>query len=162
MILQKPFSVTQSSGADAATESILATNIQPGVTFGAWRPTYIEFTIAPNLLKAWAAADADMTIQFTKRSLAGAIARIVTYADTDLIASISLAAVASGTAANLAIVDATYFVALPPGLTIYSENIYVQVISTGTGQANIVWGRILYDLVTLSQAEALAVVASRP
>ena len=161
MILQKPFSVTQ-GGADTATETILATNIQPGVTFGAWRPSYIEFTIAPNLLKAWAAADADMTIQFTKRSLAGAIARIVTYTDTDLIASVSLAAIVSGTAANLTLADATHFVVLPPGLTIYSENIYVQVISAGTGQTNIVWGRILYELVTLSQAEALAVVASRP
>lgn len=161
MILQKPFTITQ-GGADTAAESTLATNIQPGVTFGAWRPTYIEFTIAPNLMKAWAAADADMTIQFTKRSLAGSIARIVTYADTDLIESISLAAIASGTAANLAIADATYFVALPPGLTIYSENIYAQLISAGTGQTNIVWGRIMYDLVTLSQAEALAIVASRP
>lgn len=161
MLLQKPFSVTQ-GGADTAAESTLATNIQPGVTFGAWKPTYIEFTIAPNLMKAWAAADADMTIQFTKRSLTGAIARIVTYTDTDLITSISLAAIVSGTAANLQLVDATYFVALPAGLTIYSENIYVQVISAGTGQTNIVWGRILYDLVTLTQAEALAVVASRP
>lgn len=161
MMLQKPFTVTQ-GGADTAAESTLATNIQPGVTFGAWRPSFIEFNISPNLLKAWAAADADMTIQFTKRSLTGAIARIVTYADTDLIASISIAAIASGTAANLTLVDATYFVALPPGMTIYSENIYVQVISAGTGQTNIVWGRILYELVTLSQAEALAVVASRP
>lgn len=161
MIFQKPFTITQGA-PDNAAESTLATNIQPGVTFGAWRPTYIEFTIAPNLMKVWAATDADMTIQFTKRSLASSIARIVTYSDTDLIESISLAAIASGAAANLAVVDSTYFVTLPPGLTIYSENIYAQLISAGTGIANIVWGRILYDLVTLSQAEALAIVASRP
>lgn len=161
MMLQKAFTVTQ-GGADTAAETTLATNIQPGVTFGAWRPRAIEINFPPNLVKAWAGADMDLTVQFTKRSLAGSIARLVSYTDTDLIASLNIAGIAVGTAANFAVVDTTYFLTLPEGLTIYSENIYAQLISNASGATNIVWGRILYDLVNLTQSEALAVVASRP
>jgi len=161
MIQQKPFTVTQ-GGADTAAESTLATNIQPGVTLGAWSIKGIELTLPPNLVKAYAAADADLTLQMTKRSLAGAIARLVSYTDTDLLLTFNLAVVLSGAAANLMLTETTWFISPPPELLVYSENIYMQLISTGTGATNIAWGRILYEPVTLTQAQALAVIASRP
>jgi len=161
MMTQKAFTLTQ-GGADTAAETTIATNIQPGITFSAWELAMIELTIKPDLLKAWASADADFTVQLTKRSLSGAIARIVTYTDTDLIATWNLAVNLAGTAANLQIVPATYFIALPPGVIVYSENLYMQIISTATGQTNVAWGRIMYEPIKLSQAEAFAIIASRP
>lgn len=160
-IFQKPFTVTQ-GGADTAAETTLATNIQPGITFGAWELLAIEFNISPNLLKTWTGADMDFTIQFTKRSLASSIVRLVNYADTDLIESYSMSGLAVGTAASFITQPATFFVNLPPGILVYSDSVYVQLISTGSGATNVVWGRILYDLVTLTQQQAFAVVASRP
>jgi len=160
-MFQKPFTVTQ-GGADTAAEVALSTNIQPGITYGAWELTAIEFNVSPNLMKAWTGADMDFTLQVTKRSLAASITRLVTYADTDLIASMSLAGLATGTAANFLITPATFFVSLPPGVIVYSDTVYVQCISAATGATNVVWGRILYDLITLTQAQAFAVVASRP
>lgn len=161
MLMQKPFTLTQ-GGADTAVESSLQTTIQPGITLGAWQLRAVEFTLKPSLLKAWAAADADFTIQMTKRSLSGAIARIETYTDQDLLLSFNQAVIASGTPANILVRDATWYVNLPDGIVIYSEAIYLQLITTGTGQTNSVWGRLLYEPVTLTQAEAFAIVASRP
>jgi hypothetical protein len=160
-IFQKPFTVTQ-GGADTAAETTLATNIQPGITYGGWALNAVEFTIKPDLLKAWTGADCDFTLQFTKRSLAASISRIITYADTDLILSMNMSGIATGTAANFLIQQSTFFYTFPPGLIVYSDSVYVQCISTGTGATNVVWGRILYDLITLTQAQAFAVVASRP
>jgi len=157
----KAFTITQ-GGADTAAETTIPTLIQPGITFDAWALRAIEFTISPNLMKAWASADSDFTIQLTKRSLASGIARIVTYTDTDLIASINLAAILQGTAANYEIYDATRFFVFPEGVLIYGENLYIQCISTGTGATNIVWGRILYEPQKLTAAQAMAVIASRP
>lgn len=158
---QKPFTLTQ-GGADTAAEATLTTNIQPGITYDAWELQAIEVTLKPDILKAWAAADADLTIQFTKRSLSASISRIITYTDTDLIASINLAAIASGTAANLWLQATTFLYQLPSGVIIYSEYVYGQIISAGTGQTNVAWGRLLYQPVKLSQQEAFAVIASRP
>lgn len=161
MIQQKAFVNTQ-GGADTAAETTIATLIQPGITYGAWELVGLEFTMRPTLVKAWAAADADYTLQLTKRSLTGAIVNLFTYADTDLIATWSMAAVLSGTAANLAFVDTTRYLQLPPGVIVYSENLYLHVITTGTGQTNITWGRILYNPITLTPAQAMSVIASRP
>ncbi len=155
----KAFTVTQ-GGADTAAETTIPTLIQPGITFGAWSLLAVEFTISPNLLKTWAAADMDFTLQLTKRS--GCTARIVTYTDTDLIASISMASIMSGTAATAQLVDATRVYTMPPGTIVYGENLYAQAISTGTGATNIVWGRIMYEPVTLTASQAMAVIASRP
>lgn len=161
MIQQKAFTVTQ-GGADTAAETTIPTYIQPGITFDAWELKTIEFTLKPDLLKAWASADSDFTLQFTKRSLSASISRIVTYTDTDLISSINLAAILQGTAANYTLQASTWFVNLPSGILVYGENLYTQLISTGTGATNVVWGRILYEPKRLSQSEALAIVASRP
>ena len=161
MILQKAFTLTQ-GGADTAAETTIATNIQPGITLDAWAVKAIEFTIKPDLMKAWANVDSDFTVQFTKRSLTGSIARIVTFTDTDLISSYSLAINAAGTPATLSIVPATFFLVMPADILVYSENLYAQIISTATGQTNVAWGRILYETRKLSQSEALSVVASRP
>jgi hypothetical protein len=122
----------------------------------------IEFTIKPDLVKTWASADGDFTIQFTKRSLSGSIARIITYTDTDLIASFNLALNLAGTAANLTFRETTWYLTMPPGLIVYSENIYAQIISAATGATNVAWGRIMYNPVTLTAAQAMAVIASRP
>lgn len=162
MIQQKAFTLTQ-GGADTAAETTIPTLIQPGITFGAWELVGIEFTIKPDLVKAWVNnADQDFTIQFTKRSLSGSIARIVTYSDTDLVCTFNMAANLAGTAANLQILETTFFMTLPPGIIVYSENLYGQIISTGTTQTNVAWGRILYNPVTLTAAQAMAVIASRP
>lgn len=161
MIQQKAFSVTQ-GGADTAAETTLTTNIQPGITLDAWNVRALEFTISPNLVKSWASADADFTVQLTKRSLTGSIARIVTFTDTDLIASFNLAGILQGTAANYLLVPTTYLWQFVVETIVYSENLYVQAISTATGQTNVVWGRVMYDIKKLTQSEALAVVASRP
>jgi hypothetical protein len=161
MIQQKAFTLTQ-GGADTAAETTIPTLIQPGITLGAWEIVGIELTLKPDLMKAWAAADADFTIQFTKRSLSGSIARIITYTDTDLIATFNLAVNLAGTAANLAVYETTWFLQMPPGLIVYSENMYGQIISAATGQTNVAWGRILYNPVTLTQSQAMAVIASRP
>lgn len=162
MITQKSFTLTQ-GGADTAAETTIATNIQPGITFGAWELLVMELTIKPDLVKAWANdADQDFTVQLTKRSLASSIARIVTYADTDLIATFNLAVNLAGTAANLQILETTYFIQMPPGVIVYSENLYMQIISTATGQTNVAWGRLLYQPVTLKPAEAFSIIASRP
>lgn len=157
---QKAFSVTQ-GGADTAAEATISTNIQPGITFGAWELMGIEFTLKPDLVKAFAAADADVTLQLTKRSLAGNIARLVTYTDSDLLATWNLAVINSGTAANLALVETTFYLTIPPGTIIYSEYVYVQLISTATGQTLSAWGRLVYAPINLSQGEALAVIAAR-
>ncbi len=161
MDMMKAFTVTQ-GGADTAAETTIPTLIQPGITFGAWLLKAVEVTISPNLLKAWAAADMDWTLQLTKRSLASSITRLVTYADTDLIASINLASIMTGTAATAQLVDATRVYTMPPGVIVYSENLYVQQISTGTGATNIAWGRILYEVINLTASQAMAVIASRP
>lgn len=160
-MIQKAFSVTQ-GGNDTAAETDIQTYIQPGITFGAWELMALEFTLSPNIVKAWANADSDLTVQLTKRSLSGAIARIVNFSDTDLIASYNLAMLAQGTPATWVIQPTTFFVNMPPGLIVYSEEIYIQLISTATGQTNVCWGRLHYEPVTLTQAQALAVIASRP
>lgn len=160
-VFQKPFTVTQ-GGADTAAESTLATNIQPGITYGAWELEAVEFTLKPDLVKTWTGVDMDLTLQITKRSLAASIVRLVSYADTDLVTSISIAGIATGTAANFLIQPATFFVNFPPGIIVYSDSIYVQLISAATGATNVCWGRILYQLITLSQSQAFAVVESRP
>jgi hypothetical protein len=160
MIQQKAFTLTQ-GGADTAAETTIPTLIQPGITYGAWEIVGIEFTIKPDLVKAWVNnADQDFTIQFTKRS--GCTTRIVTYTDTDLISTFNLAVNLAGTAANLQVIETTFYQSMPPGLIVYSENIYGQIISTATGQTNVAWGRILYNPVTLTAAQAMAVIASRP
>jgi len=157
----KAFTLTQ-GGADTAAETTLATNLLPGVDMAAWELLELEFTVKPDLVKAWASADADFTIQMTKRSLAGAIARIVTFTDNDLILSWSLAAILSGTAANLFLLPTTYRVSLPAGIIVYTENLYMQIISTGTGQTNVAWGRLLYQPVKLTASDAMVLIASRP
>lgn len=159
--MQKAFTVTQ-GGADTAAETTIATSIQPGITFGAWELSVIEFNLKPDLVKAWAAVDADITLQLTKRSLSGSIARLVTYSDTDLIATWNMAINAGGTVAALNVIETTIFLTLPPGIIVYGENLYVQLISTATGQTNVAWGRILYNQITLTAAQAMSVIASRP
>lgn len=162
MIQQKAFTLTQ-GGADTAAETTIPTLIQPGITYGAWELVGIEFTLKPDLVKAWVNnADQDFTIQFTKRSLSGSIARLITYTDTDLICTFNLAANLAGTAANISFIETTFYLTLPPGLIVYSENMYGQIISTGTTQTNVAWGRVLYNPVTLTPAQAMAVIASRP
>ena len=160
-MLQKAFTLTQ-GGADTAAETTIATGLVPGVDMAAWALRQIEFTIKPDLVKAWAAADSDFTIQLTKRSLSGSISRIVTYTDQDLIESWNMAIILSGTAANLWLQQTTFIMTLPVDTYIYAENIYAQIISTSTGQTNVAWGRILYDVVKLSNAEAIALLAARP
>lgn len=157
----KAFTITQ-GGADTAAETTISTYIQPGITFDAWNLVALEYTISPNLMKTWASADSDFTIQLTKRSLAGSIERLVSYSDTDLIASLNLAAILQGTAANYNVYDATRVFVFPPETLVYGENLYIQCISTGTGATNIVWGRILYEPKKLTSAQAMAVIASRP
>ena len=159
--MMKAFTVTQ-GGADTAAETTIPTLIQPGITYGAWLLKAVEVTISPNLLKAWAAADIDWTLQLTKRSLSASIVRLVTYSDTDLIASINIASIMSGTAATAQLVEATRVYVMPPGVIVYGENLYAQQISASTGQTNICWGRIMYEVVTLTAAQAMAVIASRP
>jgi len=157
----KAFTITQ-GGNDTAAETTIPTLIQPGITYGAWELLALEITVKPDLMKAWAAADMDFTVQLTKRSLSASIVRLVTYTDTDLIASINWASIMTGTAATAALYDATRIYAMPPGVIVYGENLYIQAISTGTAQTNIVWGRILYQPITLTAAQAMAVIASRP
>lgn len=162
MIQQKAFTLTQ-GGVDVAAETTIPTLIQPGITLGAWEIVGIEFTIRPDVVKLWAGVDSDFTVQFTKRSLAGSIARIVTYTDTDLVATFNVAINAAGTVATLSpLQETTFYISMPAGLIVYSENIYGQIISTATGQTNVVWGRILYNPITLTQAQAMAIIASRP
>lgn len=161
MIQQKAFTLTQ-GGIDMAAETTIPTLIQPGITLGAWEIVGIEFTIKPDLVKSWAGVDSDFTVQFTKRSLAGSIARIITYTDTDLIATFNMAINAAGTVASFFLQETTFYLTMPPGLIVYSENMYGQIISTATGQTNVVWGRILYNPVTLTQAQAMVIIASRP
>lgn len=160
MIMFKPFSATQSA-ADSNVETSMATNIQPGITLGAWSLIALEITFSPNLVKSWAAADADVTIQLTKRSISP-VARLVSFADTDLLTSLNLAINAAGTPASLGIVTTTFFLELPPGIICYSETLYLQLISTATAVANVAWGRLLYEPVTLTQSEAFSIIASRP
>lgn len=157
----KAFTITQ-GGADTAAETTLATGIQPGITYDAWQLRALEFTISPNLMKGWASADSDFTIQLTKRSLAASIARIVTYTDTDLIATVNMCAILQGTAANYDLFDATRVYQFSDGVIVYGENLYIQCISTGTGATNIVWGRIMYEPVKLTPSQAMAIIASRP
>lgn len=161
MLMQKPFTVTQGD-ADAAAETTISTNIQPGITLVGWELVGVEFTLKPDLVKAWAAADADLTLQLTKRSLSASISRLVTYTDTDLVMSFNLGMIASGTSANLLVMETSFYHQLPPGVLIYSEYVYAQLISTSTGQANVAWGRMIYQTKNLTQGEALAIVASRP
>lgn len=161
MLMQKPFTVTQ-GGADTAAETTISTNIQPGITFIGWEVMGVEFTLKPDVVKAWAAVDADLTLQLTKRSLSGSISRLVTYTDTDLVMSFNLGVISSGTPANIVIMETSFYHELPPGVLIYSEYVYAQLISTSTGQTNVAWGRLIYQPKNLSQGEALAVVASRP
>jgi hypothetical protein len=158
---QKPFTLTQ-GGADTAAETTIATGLLPGVDMSAWVLKAIQFTVSPNLVKAWAAADIDFTIQLTKRSLAGSIVRLVTFTDQDLLYSWNAAAILSGTAANLAVMETSRSIDFPVDTLVYAENLYMQIISASTGQTNIAWGRLLYDLKKLSNAEALTLVASRP
>jgi hypothetical protein len=161
MIMQKAFTVTQGA-PDTAAETTIPTLIQPGITYGAWELKGIEVTVKPDVMKVWAAVDSDFTLQFTKRSLSGAITRLVTYTDTDLIVTWNLAMNAAGTVANLSFIEASRYLVLPPGIIVYSENMYAQAISTATGSTNVVWGRILYEPITLTPAQAMAVIASRP
>lgn len=160
MIAQKPFTLTQ-GGADTGVEVAIPTNIQPGITLVGWGIAAVELNLAPNLVKSWAGADGDITLQLTKRSISP-VARLVTYADTDLLESFNMALIAVGTVANFNTQVCTFILELPPGVICYSENLYIQLISTGTGVVNNAWGRILYEPVTLSQSEAFAIVASRP
>jgi len=158
---QKPFTLTQ-GGADTAAETTIATGLLPGVDMSAWVLKAIQFTVSPNLVKAWAAADIDFTIQLTKRSLASSIVRLVTFTDQDLLYTWNAAAILSGTAANLAVMETSRSIDFPVETLVYAENLYMQIISASTGQTNIAWGRLLYDLKKLSNAEALTLVASRP
>jgi len=60
------------------------------------------------------------------------------------------------------VIETTFYIQMPPGVIIYSENLYMQIISAATGQTNIAWGRLLYQPITLKQSEAFTIIASRP
>ena len=156
----KAFRVVQ-GGADTAAETEILTGILPGVDFSAWRVLAYEFNLPPDVVKSWAAADSDLTVQITKRSLTGAIARIETYADQDLVTSFNMAMVAQGTSANWREVITTFLVELPVPLLLYSDSLFVQLISTATGQTNEVWGRVIYEVATITKDTAFAILASR-
>lgn len=157
----KSFAVTQ-GGNDAAAETTIPTGIQPGVTMDAWELRSVEYTISPTLMKAWVGSgDAEFVLQLTKRAISP-IARLTNYSDTDLIAQDCKALLAVGTVASAFITDCTFLMKMSPGIIVYGENLYIQVISAGSGAANQVYGRITYELKKLTQAQALAVVASRP
>lgn len=157
----KSFVSTQ-SGNDTAAEVEVGTNLTPGIDLAAWSLKAVEFTIKPSLMKAWANADSDFTLQITKRSMSGAIARLETFADQDLVFAYSLAMSAQGTPASWGISPASFLVELPVHQMIYSESLFVQGITTGTGQTNVVWGRLIYDIVALTKDQAFALLASRP
>lgn len=156
----KSFAVTQ-SGADTGTETTIPTGIQPGVTLDAWELMSVEYTISPTLMKAWAGADMEFVLQMTKRSISP-VARLTNYSDTDLIAQDSKVLIAVGTVACVVFADCTFLMKMSPGVIVYGENLYIQAISVGSGAANQVYGRITYELKKLTQAQALAVIASRP
>lgn len=158
---QKAFTLTQ-GGADTAAETTVATGLLPGTDMLAWSLKYLEFTLKPDLVKAWAAADSELTIQLTKRSLTGSIAKLVTYTDQDLLFTWNMAIILSGTAANLWLQPTTFLVPFPVDTLVYAENLYLQIISAATGQTNVAWGRLLYDTKKLSAGEAMALIAARP
>ena len=160
LLYTAPFTVTQ-GGADTSAEVTIQTGLLPGIDLSAWELVMLELQISATLVKAWAAADAHAIIQLTKRSLSAGYSAL-TYADTDLIFQYQMAAIASGTAANLAVLPTTVFMELPPGALAYTTALYLQLMSAGTGQSNNVHGRILYTPRRLTQQEALAIVASRP
>lgn len=156
----KSFAVTQAV-ADTATESAITTGIQPGISLDAWELVAVEYVISPTLMKTWSGADAEFVLQMTKRPI-NPVARLANYSDTDLIAQDCHVLMAVGTVASMVVAKANIKMILAPGILIYSENLYIQAISVGTGVANQVYGRIIYDVKKLTQAQALAVVASRP
>lgn len=154
------FTLTQ-GGADTSGEVTIATGLLPGLDLSAWELVALEAHVSATLVKAWAAADAHVIVQVTKRSLSAGYSTL-TYADTDLISQYQMAAIASGTAANLQVIPTSVFLEFAPGTLLYSTAIYLQLMSAGTGQSNNVHGRILYRPRKLTQNEALAIVASRP
>lgn len=163
MAQYKAFKLTQPS-ADAAVELRIPTYIQPGITMGAWELLAIEFTIDPDALSQWDIADCAFTLQLMKRSLGQSIERITTYGDGDLIATQNIVGIATATATETAfvMVDATRIYEMPIGTLVYSDGLYVQLITEGTGVANSVWGKVVYQPTTLTSAQAMALIAAQP
>lgn len=159
LLFQASFTITQ-GGADTSAEATLPTGLLPGVDLAAWElvGAEVQFTTG---LGAWAAADSFLSVQVTKRGLAGAITAL-TYADADLVTVASWVKMADGTPASALLVPASYWWDFPAGAIIYSTALYIQLISTATALTNTVFGRIFYRPVTLTQSEALAVIAARP
>lgn len=150
------FDVTQ-GGADTAAEQTLSTPLAPGTDLGAWLVHSFEVHYDPTLVKSWS-ADADLSVQLTARSLSGSITRL-DFDDGDLIARTDLAL--SLTTSGSFIFNCRDIVEVNPGSVVYDDEIFVQVISTGTGATNRAFGRLVYYSATLTQDEALAIVAVR-
>lgn len=157
----KAFTVTQ-GGADTGAETTIATALTPGVDLVAWKLLGVELTLKPDLVKAFAAADSDVTFQLTKRSLSASVARLVTWTDQDLLLSFNLAGINQGTAANYLIQPTDFWIPFRDETLVYAENIYAQLISTATGQTLVCWGRLVYELTKVNSQQALLLVAARP
>lgn len=155
-----PFTVTQ-GGADTSAEATIATGLLPGIDMTAWEAVQLEVHLSALLAKTWAASDANVIIQMTKRSLAAAYSTL-TYADSDLLLQYQLAAMLTGAGTSMQVFPTSFFIELPPGVLIYTTAIYLQIMSVGTGAANNMHGRLLYTPRKLTTNEAFAIVASRP
>jgi hypothetical protein len=160
LLYSQPFTLTQ-GGADTSGEVTMQTGLLPGIDLAAWELVGLEYHLSSVLVKTWAAADANLIVQLTKRSLAAGYSTL-TYADNDLVTQHQWAAMLTGAGTSMQVFPTTYFIELPPGALIYAPAIYLQLMSVGTGAANSIHGRVLYTPRKLTTNEAFAIVASRP
>lgn len=151
------FTLTQ-GGADTAAQEAIPTFIIPGSSAFGWKLERVEVTLAPDTLAGMASADSAITIQLTKRSLAGSVTRIEDYADDDLLASINFSIVAAGAPATLGVIRSDVSYDFYDGRILYAPYLYVQLISDSTGLTLESFGRVHYTVTKLSTTQQLALL----
>lgn len=151
------FTLTQ-GGADTAAQVSIPTFIVPGSSGHGWKLERLEVSLVPDTLAGMASADSAITIQATKRSLAGNVARIEDYADDDLLASVNFSIISAGTPANIAVIRSDVAYDFYDGRVLYAPYMYVQLISDSTGLTLEAFGRVHYTVTKLSTAQQLALL----
>lgn len=134
-------------GADAFVQTTIDTELIPedGV---AWEITQIDFLISPDQLAALA-ADSYIQLSITRDTKAA----VASYNDVDCVMSEALAF--SLTTSGVAAMECNRKY-IPPAGTIFVEpTIYLQLDSNGTGAAMVVYVRLHYRTVKVTELEIL-------
>lgn len=149
-------SVTQGS-ADAFATTRIETGISTAAQY-AWMLDRVEFYLNPVAFAGTAGADSDIQIQLAQGAVPTAV---LTPTDPNLICRSSFSIVAQGTPAALQMIPGEFTWTAPENFVIVDPSIHLLVDSSATTLSNVVYTRIWYWPVQVSEMDLLRMIALR-